>query len=50
MVAPANGFYASPLGKDEIRIAYVLKQEALARSVELLRLALERYGKSRGLE
>ncbi len=50
MVAPANGFYSSPLGKDEIRIAYVLKQEALARSVELLRLALERYGKSRGLE
>ncbi|MEO6487292.1 MAG: pyridoxal phosphate-dependent aminotransferase [Thermoanaerobaculia bacterium] len=50
MVAPANGFYASLLGKDEIRIAYVLKQEALARSVELLRLALERYGKLRGLE
>ena len=43
MVAPANGFYASPLGKDEIRIAYVLKQDDLRRSVELLRKALDRY-------
>lgn len=43
MVAPGNGFYSSPLGLDEIRIAYVLKEDALRRSVELLRLALERY-------
>jgi aspartate aminotransferase len=43
MVAPAAGFYASPLGKSEVRIAYVLKQEALARAVEVLRVALERY-------
>jgi aspartate aminotransferase len=43
MVAPANGFYASPLGTSEVRIAYVLKEEALRRSVELLRLALQRY-------
>lgn len=43
MVAPASGFYASPLGKSEIRIAYVLKEEDLRRSVELLRIALERY-------
>jgi aspartate aminotransferase len=43
MVAPASGFYASPLGKSEIRIAYVLKEEALRKSVELLRVALERY-------
>ena len=43
MVAPASGFYKTALGKNEIRIAYVLKEEALRRSVELLRLALERY-------
>jgi len=44
MVAPASGFYASPeLGRNEVRIAYVLKEADLRRSVELLRLALERY-------
>lgn len=43
MVAPASGFYASNLGKSEIRIAYVLKEEDLRTSVELLRIALERY-------
>ncbi|MFZ2493307.1 MAG: pyridoxal phosphate-dependent aminotransferase [Thermoanaerobaculia bacterium] len=43
MVAPASGFYKSPLGKNEVRIAYVLNEERLRRSVELLRIALERY-------
>jgi aspartate aminotransferase len=43
MVAPASGFYASPLGKSEVRIAYVLNRDDLARSVEVLRHALERY-------
>jgi aspartate aminotransferase len=43
MVAPANGFYASPLGNSEVRIAYVLKVEDLRKSIELLRIALERY-------
>jgi len=44
MVAPASGFYASDhLGRSEVRIAYVLKEAALRRSVELLRIALERY-------
>lgn len=45
MLAPANGFYASPhLGKNEVRIAYVLKEEDLRSAVELLQVALERYG------
>jgi aspartate aminotransferase len=44
MIAPASGFYASELGKQEIRIAYVLKQEDLRASIEILRVALERYG------
>jgi aspartate aminotransferase len=46
MVAPGNGFYASPeLGRNEVRIAYVLKQDDLRKSVALLRVALERYNK-----
>ena len=43
MVAPANGFYASPLGTNEVRIAYVLKEADLVHAVDLLRIALERY-------
>ncbi|HEY0371248.1 MAG TPA: pyridoxal phosphate-dependent aminotransferase [Thermoanaerobaculia bacterium] len=43
MLAPANGFYASDLGKSEVRIAYVLKVEDLQRAIALLRIALQRY-------
>jgi len=43
MLAPASGFYASDLGKSEVRIAYVLKEEDLRSAVEVLRVALERY-------
>ena len=44
MVAPATGFYATPdLGKKEIRIAYVLDNKKLVRSMELLSLALKKY-------
>lgn len=44
MLAPAAGFYATPgLGKDEVRIAYVLKLEDLKNAVECLRIALEQY-------
>lgn len=44
MVAPASGFYSTPgSGKNQIRIAYVLNNESLIRSVELLKLALEQY-------
>lgn len=46
MVAPAGGFYSDPeLGKKQIRIAYVLKEEDLRRSVKLLKDALEKYTK-----
>jgi aspartate aminotransferase len=41
MVAPANGFYASPLGKSEVRIAYVLQESDLRMAVSLLRDALD---------
>ena len=44
MVAPASGFYSTNgLGKNQIRIAYVLKKEDLIRSVEILKIALEKY-------
>jgi len=43
MLAPASGFYASDLGKSEVRIAYVLKEEDLKHAIELLRVALQRY-------
>ena len=44
MVAPAAGFYATPgLGKDEVRIAYVLDRERLARSVKIIGAAMSAY-------
>lgn len=44
MFAPEEGFYATPgLGKDELRIAYVLKKEDMKRGAELLRLGIEAY-------
>ncbi|MBT8252484.1 MAG: pyridoxal phosphate-dependent aminotransferase, partial [Bacteroidia bacterium] len=44
MVAPAAGFYSSPgLGKNQIRIAYVLKEEDLVRAVNILDKALGQY-------
>jgi aspartate aminotransferase len=50
MVAPAAGFYATPgLGKDEVRIAYVLKEADLRASVAILAEAIPAYRKSRGL-
>jgi aspartate aminotransferase len=44
MVAPANGFYSTPgRGKNEVRIAYVLKISELKRAMEVLAKALECY-------
>lgn len=44
MVAPAAGFYATEgLGKNQIRIAYVLDQESLKRAVFILKEALKSY-------
>lgn len=44
MMAPASGFYTTPgAGKNEVRLAYVLKQEDLRKALELLALALEQY-------
>lgn len=44
MYAPMKSFYATPnLGKNEIRLAYVLQKKDLVRSVELIRLGIEKY-------
>jgi aspartate aminotransferase len=44
MVAPAAGFYSTPgMGKNEVRIAYVLKKEDLIKSVQILGEALKVY-------
>ncbi len=44
MMAPASGFYATPgLGKDQVRMAYVLKIEDLKRALVILEKALEAY-------
>ena len=44
MCTPAEGFYSTPgLGKNEVRLAYVLKEEDLKRAGQLLREALEEY-------
>jgi len=44
MVAPAAGFYATTgLGKNQIRIAYVLEKESLKRAVNVLKEALKSY-------
>ena len=44
MVAPASGFYSTKgLGKNEVRIAYVLKTEDLKKAMETLAEALRVY-------
>lgn len=50
MVAPAQGFYASPgLGASEVRIAYVLKEDDLRAAVSILAAGLAAYRKARDL-
>lgn len=46
MFAPGESFYATPgKGKNEIRIAYILKEEDLERAMDLLALGIEAYNK-----
>jgi len=47
MMAPAEGFYATKgLGKDEVRIAYVLNTKEMKRAMDILKIALEEYNKN----
>jgi len=44
MMAPANGFYSTPgLGKDEVRIAYVLNIEHIKKAMNILAKGLKAY-------
>lgn len=44
MATPAENFYATPgLGRDEVRLAYILNCDDLKASAECLRLGLEAY-------
>lgn len=44
MVAPGSGFYSTPgLGKDEVRLAYVINKTDIEHAVECLAHALETY-------
>ena len=44
MMAPASGFYTTPgSGRNEVRIAYVLKREDLNRALKKQKKALEEY-------
>lgn len=46
MMAPASGFYSDPaLGRNQVRLAYVLKVEDLERALFVLGKALEQYHK-----
>lgn len=43
-MAPASGFYVTPgLGRDEVRMAYVLNTEELGKALSVLAKALEAY-------
>lgn len=51
MLAPAQGFYCTDeLGKDEVRIAYVLNEYDIRKAMKILKLALQEYSQSFPLE
>lgn len=44
MMAPASGFYSNPeLGRNQVRLAYVLEKKKIRRSLFILEKALEQY-------
>jgi aspartate aminotransferase len=44
MVAPVSGFYATPgLGKNQVRIAYILNTDDLKKAIHILKLGIEEY-------
>ena len=47
MYAPGGGFYATEgKGKDEVRFAYILKKEDLARAMDLLAMGIKKYNET----
>ena len=48
MLAPGSGFYSDPEdGRDEVRLAYVLNKEDLAKALIVLQKALETYNEQK---
>lgn len=46
MAAPAEGFYATPgMGRDELRLAYILCKEDLSKAMHIFRTGLAEYQK-----
>jgi aspartate aminotransferase len=44
MMAPASGFYSDPeLGRNQVRLAYVLNMDDLRRALVVLEKALDAY-------
>ena len=44
MIAPASGFYSKKtIGKNEVRIAYVLKEEKILQACNILKKGLQKY-------
>ena len=44
MLAPASGFYSTPgIGKNEVRIAFILDCKKLIRAVKIIKLGLIAY-------
>ena len=49
MMAPASGFYATEgMGKNEVRIAYVLNGDELKKAIECLAQGLQTYRELQG--
>jgi aspartate aminotransferase len=49
MIAPGSGFYATPgRGRDEARLAYVLREEDCRRGVQILARGIDAYAQQRG--
>ena len=47
MFAPAEGFYATPgLGKDEMRLAYILNENNLKKAMRIFREGFKEYKKT----
>jgi len=44
MLAPVENFYQTPgMGRDEVRVAYVLKAEDIEDAMRILKVALDQY-------
>ncbi len=49
MAAPAEGFYATPgLGRNELRLAYILNEQDIRKAMHIFRLGLAEYKKLKG--